>query len=281
MKDYFFFPGFFTSFHVWSVLYKNAEKASSYPIHKHSLFELFYCESGSMTEWVNGVEYRLEAGDLILINSGALHRLYANEDSMFFNFHFDVEPREIHTHFQRLSRPIVSSEQPEGIKNELTRWMNRLIPLFQIEGEMQSTQKIIVQSLMLQFLSFLMEKIVLADDAPSLHTSLSKRQIANEVAYLLETHGRSESMQISELSKRLNVHRNYITNCFKQVYGISPKYYLTKVKIENAKKLLQETTMSIEDVADSLQFSSSAYFCKFFRNHVGMTPNKFRTGAGL
>ncbi|CAG7634113.1 helix-turn-helix domain-containing protein [Paenibacillus allorhizosphaerae] len=280
-RDHFFFPGFFTSFHIWSVLYRNAEKGWVYPNHKHPLFEVLYCESGSMSEWVSGVEYRLAAGDFILINSGTLHYPQAHEESRYFNFHFDVEPREVHSLFRRLHKPIVSSEQPPDVKLEIRKWMDRLIELFQSGKEMSFAQKMMLQSNMLQFLAFILEKIISTDVEAGRGASLSKRQIATETAYLLETYGGSESMQISGLSERLNVHRNYITGCFKEVYGVSPKHYLTKVRIEKAKKLLQETTLSIEEIAGELTFSSAAYFCKFFRTHVGITPSQYRSGITI
>ncbi|UUZ95513.1 AraC family transcriptional regulator [Paenibacillus sp. P25] len=279
MRDHFYFPGFFTSFHIWSVLYRNAEKGWVYPNHKHPLFEILYCETGQMSEWVNGVQYRLGPGDFILINSGALHYPEAHEDSRFFNFHFDVEPREVHSLFHRLRRPIVSAEQPPEIQSEIKAWMDRLIGLFQTEEDMDFTHKMILQSSMLQFLAFILEKIVIPGAGAGSRVSLSQRQIATEAAYLLETWGGSESVQISELSARLNIHRNYVTNCFKQVYGVSPKYYLTKVKVEKAKRSLQETTLSVQEIANELMFSSPAYFCKFFRDHVGLTPLKYRSGA--
>lgn len=279
MKDPFFFPGFFTSFHVWSVLYRNADKGWVYPNHKHPLFEILYCESGEMSEWVNGVEYRLQAGDLIVVNSGVLHYPEAHEDSRYFNFHFDIEPREVHSLFHRLPRPIVSASQPLEIRQELRAWMDRLIGLFPSAEGPAFTQKMMLQSAMLQFLAFMLEKIVIPDIEKGEGATTSQRHIASETAYLLETCGGSESVQISALADRLNVHRNYVTKCFKQVYGISPKHYLNKVKIEKAKKLLQESTLSIEAIAETLHFSSAAYFCKFFRAHVGSTPLQYRTGV--
>ncbi|MCZ8511771.1 AraC family transcriptional regulator [Paenibacillus filicis] len=279
MKERFFHSGFFTSFYIWNVLYKNAEKGSSFPYHKHPLFEILYCESGAMSEWVNGVENRLQAGDFILINSGSLHYLESHEESRFFNFHFDVEPRELHTLLHRLRKPIVSAEQPPEIQGEIRSWMIRLIGLFTTQEELSFTQKMMLQSLMMQFLAFVLERTVIPNVQGDSPASLSRYQIATETAYLLETHGGTESVLISELSARLHVHRNYVANSFKEVYGMSPKHYLNKVKIGKAKKLLQETSMSIEHIADTLRFSSSAYFCKFFRTHVGVTPLKYRSGG--
>lgn len=261
------------------MLYTNTEKGWTYHNHKHPLFEVLYCESGLMSEWVNGVEYRLEAGDFILINSGALHYPQAHEDSQYFNFHFDVEPREVHSIFHGLRKPIASAEQPADIRREIRSWMERSIALFSTEGGMGFTQKMQLQSNMLQFLAFLLDRIVVAAAEDGASDTLSQRQIAAEAAYLLETHGGSDSVKISELASRLNVHRNYVTSCFKRYYGMTPKHYLMKVRIEKAKRMLQESTLSVNDIAEELMFSSCAYFCKFFRTHVGITPQKYRAGA--
>lgn len=164
------------------------------------------------------------SGDFIFINSGDFHLLETHEERRFFNFHFDIEPREVHLLFQQMRGPIFSKEQTPEIQSELMNWMNRLIGMFQREDEMGFTAKMILQSNMLQFLSFLLEKIVVNNDSIHSEASLSKRQIAKEVAYLLVTNGGSDGVLISELSERLNVHRNHITNSFKLVFILAFRF---------------------------------------------------------
>ena len=278
MPGHFFFPGFFNSFQLWSVLYTEVEGGWVYPNHKHPLFEILYVESGLMSEWVNGVEYRLGPGDLILINSGDLHYPESHERSQYFNFHFDVEPREVHAILHSLRKPLFSADLDMETHTEIRSWMEKLIQIFKSEKELKYTHKLQIHSCLLQFLSFLLEHVISTHSHEDAESSSSPRQIASEVAYLLETCGGSESVKVTELASRLNIHRNYVTKCFKRYYGMTPKHYLNKVRIEKAKRLLQESMYSVEEIADLLTFSSAAYFCKFFRSHVGITPMQYRFG---
>ncbi|WP_199616107.1 helix-turn-helix transcriptional regulator [Paenibacillus alkalitolerans] len=86
-------------------------------------------------------------------------------------------------------------------------------------------------------------------------------------------------LQISDIAKKLNVHRAYISHCFKEVYGVSPKYYALQVRIKKAKELLQRSDLPVSSIAAQLSFSSTGYFCRFFRNHVGFSPHQYRTYA--
>lgn len=292
-QEKYHFPGFFFSVYIWSILYMDADQDWDVPNHKHPMFEILYCESGHISEWINGVEYELRAGDFIFIHSGALHYPTAHQYSRYFNFHFDVEPREVHAAFHRLKAPLVSTNQPPEVRSEIRKAMEQMIELFKSLKRKEQKQAesdgakwglasdtMILQSKFLQFLAYILDKVV-TPAADAMHDrciSPTQHDIASDVAYLLETYG-MDRVRIGELAKNLNVHRNYLTECFKNVYGMTPKYYLTKTRIEKAKRLLQETSKPVHEIADMLSFSSPSYFCRFFRDHTGTTPHQFRVSG--
>lgn len=49
-----------------------------------------------------------------------------------------------------------------------------------------------------------------------------------------------------------------------------------RVKEDVARQLLRDTTMSIQRIAETVQFSSAANFATAFRRRVGMTPSAYR-----
>lgn len=53
--------------------------------------------------------------------------------------------------------------------------------------------------------------------------------------------------------------------------------YLLKYRVERSMQLLRDGNMTVEAVALECGFSSSAYFCKLFRSHTGMTPKQYRS----
>jgi AraC-like DNA-binding protein len=54
---------------------------------------------------------------------------------------------------------------------------------------------------------------------------------------------------------------------------------LESVKTDVARQLLRDTGMRVQQIAESLQFSSAANFATAFRRWTGVTPSEFRRSA--
>lgn len=68
---------------------------------------------------------------------------------------------------------------------------------------------------------------------------------------------------------------------FRSVFHNSPINYFNILKINEAKRLLINTTLPVCEIAQSLQYSSINYFCSSFRLFVGKTPLEFRKTASF
>ncbi|WP_145409239.1 AraC family transcriptional regulator [Paenibacillus xylanexedens] len=66
-----------------------------------------------------------------------------------------------------------------------------------------------------------------------------------------------------------------LSKAFKQISGMNFIDYLTQVRMENAKKLLRETSMRINDVASAVGYQHS-YFNRIFKKQEGSTPSQYR-----
>ena len=81
---------------------------------------------------------------------------------------------------------------------------------------------------------------------------------------------------IKDLSKLANMStRTFIRN-FKKFTGNTPYEYLQKVKIENAKKLLEQKDIGIEQVSFEVGYSDFASFRKVFKKNAGLTPSRYK-----
>lgn len=66
-----------------------------------------------------------------------------------------------------------------------------------------------------------------------------------------------------------------LSRAFKQITGINFIDYLTNIRINNAKTLLIDTDMKINEVADAVGYQHS-YFNRLFKKYEGITPSQFR-----
>jgi len=82
---------------------------------------------------------------------------------------------------------------------------------------------------------------------------------------------------IAELAEYLKLSESYLSKLFKKEMGIPLSTYITNIKIEKAKNLLQFSDYSIVDIANYLAFSSQSHFIQVFQKQTGLTPHKYRT----
>jgi len=63
---------------------------------------------------------------------------------------------------------------------------------------------------------------------------------------------------------------------FKDATGFTPKQYIIQLKIENAKQVMENGKISIEEICANLGYSDSSNFIKIFKKISGVTPSEFK-----
>ena len=88
-----------------------------------------------------------------------------------------------------------------------------------------------------------------------------------------ETHG---NILLSECADRLGLKQNYIWKVLKKERGKGFTEYAEKRKIDEAKRLLLEKQLSVQDIAATLGYANAQNFIRFFSKATGLTPGKYR-----
>lgn len=81
---------------------------------------------------------------------------------------------------------------------------------------------------------------------------------------------------MDELSHELSFGKTYISRCFVKSCGYSIIDYFTKMKVNEAKKLIREGKYNFFEISEMLMFSNSHYFSTVFKKHTGMTPTQYK-----
>lgn len=85
-----------------------------------------------------------------------------------------------------------------------------------------------------------------------------------------------EELSVKILAERMYISRSYLSDIFRQNFGLSLLEYITMVKIERAKRLLAEETLKNYEIAYRLGFQDNEYFNKVFKKHTGMSLTEFK-----
>jgi AraC-like DNA-binding protein len=89
----------------------------------------------------------------------------------------------------------------------------------------------------------------------------------------------SEDLSLDRIAGEVFLSPNYFSSLFSQVAGQTVFEYIHDVRIDEAKRLLAETSLPIRQLAQRVGIPSASYFCRLFRKAVGMPPQDFRLQA--
>lgn len=94
------------------------------------------------------------------------------------------------------------------------------------------------------------------------------------VKYILENYHRQLTQE--EVANHVYLNVYYFSHGFKSFTGVSFIDYLTRVRIEEAKKILLAGNTNISNVAKKVGYLNTNYFGRVFKNIVGVPPSKYR-----
>ena len=84
-------------------------------------------------------------------------------------------------------------------------------------------------------------------------------------------------IMLKDISSSGNCCKTKCTSLFQKYLNTSPMVYLNRYRLEKSVFLLQNTTMSVTEIAYTCGFSNSSYFCELFHKYYNTTPGKFRS----
>ena len=98
--------------------------------------------------------------------------------------------------------------------------------------------------------------------------------IENGLAYIRE-HFR-DGISVSDVAKHLKISPSLLRMRFRACHGQSVQDVLLDMRLQAAKELLKDPTLSISDVAERTGFASLGRLSHFFRERLGLSPSKWR-----
>lgn len=110
----------------------------------------------------------------------------------------------------------------------------------------------------------------------------SKSQTRADVIFanfirLLEQHFRQER-RVSWYAEQLCITPKYLSEIVKQVSKRTPNEWIDNYVILEIRVLLKNSTKSIKEIAEELQFPNQSFLGKYFKEHIGVSPSQYRKG---
>ena len=106
---------------------------------------------------------------------------------------------------------------------------------------------------------------------PSLH---KKRIIDNFIRLVEESDGRIR--RVDEFARQLNITPKYLSTVLKEVMNRRPSTYIQLYTLKAIEHRLRFTDMTMQEIANDLNFPNPSFFGKYCKEHLGMTPLEYR-----
>lgn len=242
--------------------------------HAHSFYLLLYISQGHGTHTVDLVTYELKPGSVFFMAPGQVHQWHLAADTAGTVVFFDPGFYQLrYPDRDLLALPFFDGQHPPVLYLPAA---NELAPLFgRMHDECQThfaNQAEVVRA----YLALVLELAVRHCSAQpaSTEATLAQRQI-RRFGTLLNQHYRTRR-SVHDYAELLHLTSNYLNALCQRVLGQTASALIRARVVLEAQRLLTHSALSVAQVAAELGFEDPSYFGRYFRKHVGTSPEAFR-----
>lgn len=249
------------------------------PFKMHFTMMLF-CIKGKMDIQINLVSHTLNAGEMLIVHEGAITtglsmdptiRLFIMGFTSNFigSFHSSRMSKIDFTKF--LETPIIKL-RPED--------MNDIFSIYKVINSRLRQHDFTFKNDMIWF-GLQAIGCILANELKDNHSaerSMSRKQMVVRDFLLLVGKYATKQRGISFYAHQLCISPKYLGQVVTELSGETPHKWICRQVILEAKVLLADHSLTIQQISEALNFTNQSFFGTFFRQHTGISPKAYRSG---
>ena len=257
----------------------NVKRSFQIPVHWHDEFEIIYVKSGFLTVSISGENYIGKPGDAFVVSPGNLHFMGSQTGNVdYFTFLFPLKYISFRTDDildDKLLEPLNSGHliiSPE-IEDTVKEQCEQLVEIYgakKEESQSKITAQIKTKIILLQFILELWKKGFIVENDTGGKNTVEKEM----VSYIQQNF--TGKILLKEFGEQFHLSEKYISRYFKEHFHITISQYVTYLRLEHAKQLLQDTDIPVTEVAMQSGYQNVSYFIRSFKKTYGMSPLKYR-----
>jgi AraC family transcriptional regulator, melibiose operon regulatory protein len=277
--DYFFKPN-------QNVVFLKHPRYIRFSEHKHSFIEMNYVYSGTCKQFINGKEVILNEGDLCLLDTNVIHSIdSASENDIVINImirtsYFDsaliqrLSGNDLLTDFfvhaiyqqKKNSRYILFS------RGENNRLRDLIMQALSEYDHPQLCSSEAINSYMLLLFTELLR--IYNSSSKMDEEPILKKAIISDILSFMEHN--YQNITLEKTAEKFHFHPNHLTRLLKTNLGKTFIQLSHQLKIKNACTLLENTYLTIDQIANKVGYTNITFFYKSFKKIHGVTPAEYR-----
>ncbi|MBS5061671.1 AraC family transcriptional regulator [Roseburia hominis] len=264
----------FSTYHI-----ENAGRSFQIPVHWHDEFEIIYVRSGFLTVSISGESYIGKTGEAFVVSPGNLHLMGSQTGTVdYYTFLFPLKYISFRTDDmldEKLLEPLNSGHLMicPRVKDTAKELCEQLIEIYEAkkdESESKITTQVRTKIILLQFILEMWKKGFVIENDTSGRNTVEKEM----VSYIQQNF--TGKISLREFGEQFHLSEKYISRYFKEHFHITLSQYVTYLRLEHAKQLLQDTDIPVTDVAMQSGYQNVSYFIRSFQKAYAVSPLKYR-----
>ena len=249
--------------------------------HTHDFVELVYTVSGKGIHTVDGKEYHVKRGDMLVINFNCTHSVTPLENLSYIDIMLKPEFFENRLcgtddiflmlglrDFSDFSKTVIRENILLHFEGEELQRTNMLLDwTWEEQNDNRAASALVLKSALSMILSIVFRKMT---QNSNLHPCV------NDALLSYIRRNCTEKVSVKELAYACGYSNEHFSRLFKAHTGITPTEYITDCRLEYAKKLLVSTDKKTDDIITECGFSDRTAFFRKFSAKFGVSPLKMR-----
>lgn len=239
-----------------------------FPNHFHTYYVVGLIESGRRSLSCRGAVYTISPGEMVLFNPGDNHACeQCGGDTLDYRGLTVTEEVMRGLAEEITGQPVTPRFAPTVIRDEEAACHMRSLHELVLQGECSFERE---ECLLLLF-SVLLQRYGQA--AGSENTTLCREEV-ERVCRFMEAHY-DQHICLDQLCRCAGLSKAALVRAFAKAKGVTPYRYLENIRIDAAKKLLEQGVTPVE-AALRTGFSDQSHFTNYFRQFIGLAPGVYR-----
>lgn len=253
----------------------NTTEGYSFNSHLHSCYEFIHIISGQFLYTVEGREYALSDGDIIMTKPEELHSFSFPKPCEYRREFLHIYPGFLND-FPDVTKALCSRKS--GCLNLIPAEKVKKYKLDKIFEEIREYCNAELPETDLMVLALSVQLILkinrlLTDDAPEYKNVIQNKK-ANSICDYIDRHF-DEDISAADIAEVMYMSQSYASRLFKEKTGMTIKEYLNMRRVTAAKNLIMEGRKATRIFA-RCGFKDYSTFYRAFVKYVGMTPDEFK-----
>lgn len=246
--------------------------------HCHDYYELYYLVSGERKIFIKDSVYYMQPGDAVIIHKNDLHKTTFLEKGKHERIVITFDEAFLSGFANRLEDGALTSKKirfQQGERAYLEQLLVRAIKEKEADDQYgEYLCRLHIYEVILCLLRCAAEykgqnafDEILVNDI--------EKEIQKAAKYIY--HHYDQPLTLRGMAGIAGMSQQYFSKRFKRVTGFGFKEYLTMLRINHSKELLQDSHLSVTQIGIRCGFSDGNYFGDAFRKAVGMSPVQYRS----